>query len=145
MNNVMIKGNSGTLGGGVSCQGSSTLTITNINIEYNSGNNGGGIYASCDLINITNAFLNRNTSNEGGGITLSSPAIFNNVVIKDNIANQGGGILKNGNFSLSMSHVSIVGNTATGGFLGAGILFYGSSSAPTFNNVNIMKHDDGGP
>jgi parallel beta-helix repeat protein len=143
--NVMIKGNSGVRGGGVSCQGSSILTMTNINLENNSATSGGGINASGDLISIENAFINGNTaSNEGGGITLLAPAIFNDVVIKDNIAEQGGGIYTGGNQSLSMSDVSIIGNTATGGFLGAGILFDSGSSTPTFNNVSIMyNHGDG--
>jgi hypothetical protein len=143
--NVMIKGNSGVRGGGVSCQGSSILTMTNINLENNSATSGGGINASGGLISIENAFINGNTaSNEGGGITLLAPAIFNDVVIKDNIAEQGGGIYTGGNQSLSMSDVSIIENTATGGFLGAGILFDSGSSTPTFHNVNIMyNHGDG--
>jgi len=146
LNNVLIKSNSASYGAGIHISYNSNPILTNISVEDNSASNeGGGITVLSSAINITNALIKGNSAHNAGGMYIaSSSSIINNVVIQDNIAQQGGGIQLESNSSQSMTDVTIVGNTATGGYGGAGILFYGSSISPTFINVNIMYNNGAG-
>ncbi len=96
--NCTISNNTGYTGGGIYCNGGSSLTtIKNSTISNNLANRGGGIYCYWfkSSPTITNCTLTGNTANgSGGGIycSSSSPTITNCTISNNSAQNGGGGI-----------------------------------------------------
>ena len=122
LDNVTIRNSSTSAsdanGGGLYCNGPS-LTIRNSRIHDNSGNNGGGIYldSSCTGARIINSSIydNNSSTGNGGGIhvaTGASVTISNSSIYGNSSAHRGGGMYIAGG-TVTLNHVTIVGNTTT--------------------------------
>jgi parallel beta-helix repeat protein/predicted outer membrane repeat protein len=106
-------------GGGMRNHGSSP-TLTDVTISGNTAASfGGGIYnRTSSSPTLTNVTISGNTaSTDGGGIYnySSSSPILTNVTIRDNTVGSSGGGIYNSSSSLTLTNVTISGNTATNG------------------------------
>ncbi len=116
ISNCSIIGNYGDWGGGIYCGGSPT--ISNCNISGNSGEQGGGICCEWSSATIINCVISGNSVGGagwlGGGIYCdeSSPVI-RNCTISGNSA-QGGGGIYSGLSNTTISNCSITDNTGRG-------------------------------
>jgi len=125
-------------GGGVFCI-SSSPTLTNLIIQYNSAKYyGGGMYILDSSPIITNTTIDSNTGGQrGGGIynSGSNPVILNST-IKNNIATseKGGGICNNSS-SPTITNTLIFKNSSN---QNGGAIFNENSSTPVITNATIV-------
>ena len=92
-----------TTGGGIFVEGSSLVTLQDVNVVSNQAMAGAGIYVQGTLV-ITQSTISNNTAKpgtapapwlptaSGGGIFVEGTATLQNVVIRDNRALTGGGL-----------------------------------------------------
>jgi trimeric autotransporter adhesin len=127
-------------GGGVWMGQSGRLTISNTQVTGNkvpgSGQGGGGILSEgvgAKLILHNVSVSNNSATGDGGGIlTLGAVTIDQNSIISNNTTGGNGGGLAfepDQNQSVSLSAVTITGNTASPGGFGGGVYINDSSSA----------------
>jgi len=129
----------GTTGGGIYCA-SSSPTIINCDINYNTINSyGGGIYFSASFASIINCNINNNTTTkEGGGIYCdnSTPTVSDSV-INNNLARNAGGFHITGNSLPVIEYCTINENTVQS--YAGGILISSNASA-TITNCFIQNN-----
>jgi len=109
-------------GGGISNNGTGTVTVTNSTISGNTAKNGGGIFNNTSAaLTITNSTISGNTANgngpgegDGGGISIPTncTVTLTNSTISGNSAKQGGGISINVNNTVTLTNSTISGNSA---------------------------------
>ncbi|MBI5934472.1 MAG: M4 family metallopeptidase [Chloroflexi bacterium] len=99
-------------GGGVYSEG--VLVISDSQILANDGFLGGGIYSIGDLI-VTQSSIKDNTSANGGGLFIQMAADIKNTSITGNTATGPGGGIFAASSALSLTKVTISGNTASSG------------------------------
>ena len=128
---LVITGGTGFYGGGIFCDGLSTMssaTIDGCRISDNTGGFGGGIFASADCV-INDCTIENNLAiASGGGIyCVSSQNTITDCTVEGNEAtSEGGGIYSFGFGELLISGCTITGNTCQddGAGGGAGIRGY---------------------
>jgi len=125
-------------GGAITCENSSSPTITKNVVEYNQSEFGGGIACGGGSApTITQNFIRRNTADVGGGIFCdkSTPVISGNVISENTAQSRGGGLyLREATPTITDNFIER--NTVPGiGGHGAGICCWESS--PTISN-NII-------
>ena len=121
---TLIMGNTGEVGGGISTGSNGNLSIIDSTIQdNNSTSNGGGL----DLwgpTTLTNVSINHNyAASNGGGLDIWGANGYpitlvemTNVTLIDNwTPEQGGGIYVGFQGAATLDHVTLAGNTATGG------------------------------
>ena len=143
-------------GGGIVNDGTATLSHVTLAGNY-AGFDGGGIYNTGSLT-ITDATLAGNTANDntidkgGGGIWNGGTATLSHVTLDSNQAVYGGGIENFESASLTLSNVTLSGNTANNSGGGIYNYFFGSatiySSTVSGNSASIgygggIKNDYG--
>ena len=148
LDNLIIKNNGGTLGGGMCLNGNSDAHLENIIIENNSSEGGGGIYIYNSNPTIISCTIRNNYAYSGGGAYLtSSNPDMDSITMHNNEATQNGGAIFCGNGSNpSFRHFTIVNNSAEIG----GAIYSESNSLPNFsssilwNNFpqSIYAHED---
>jgi len=138
LNNLIISGNVGNNGGGLTINYSSNPRIVDITITGNTAtNNGGGLFVVGNSNpSLENVFITGNTAtNSGGGISYSgsSPSLLNVIIEGNNANNSGGGIYCTSS-SPSFVNVTISGNIS--GSNGGGIYSSGiSTNASLLNTI----------
>ena len=136
--NNTITGNTAGSGGGIGCDGGSSVTITNNTITGNAADSyGGGIDGRSSSVTITNNTITGNSGFDGAGIFSdagSSVTITNNTITGNNGVYTGGGI--DCGCSATITNNTIMGNTtlATCGE-GGGVAC--CSGSPTVTNNTI--------
>jgi len=117
VSNVILQGNGGT-GGGLYAD-LSTVTLTNVSIVGNAGQNTvGGIWSIHSDLFLTNVVVAGNqATDEYGGIQLyGSDATLTNVVVAGNTAGgEGGGLSLDPDSSLNLDNSVVWGNSASSG------------------------------
>jgi hypothetical protein len=120
----MISENTGEVGGGISNFPGTTLSINNSTIEDNTSTTSGGGVETWGSTTLTNVTINHNyAAYSGGGLSIwgamgygTTLVIITNVTLVDNSTPGGGGGLYVGyQGSATLDHVSMAGNTASGG------------------------------
>ena len=155
LNNATSKaggGNAG-VGGGVSTDGTSPTTLTNVDFNGNSATDGG----SCGAVNesggsqvtVTGGSMEHNTANFAGGIcenSLGSPShevditgtnIHDNSVFLTKGINEGGGVVQEGSEPVTLTNVTVTGNTAE---FGAGVVQDGGQNVNIINSTISGNH-----
>jgi hypothetical protein len=138
-----VSHNSGGFGGGVSCEG--TCTITQSSIQNNSATvNGGGLYLSHNSPKVIShtTVANNTTTENGGGIFVNQGTVtISNVTLSGNAADLNGGGIVNNSATTTLNHVTIANNTADadsdGSGDGGGIFKFG-----TLNLKNSVVADN---
>ena len=124
-------------GGGISLIGASP-TLSDLNIQDNSGSRAGGIYLTnstpiLSRLSITNNF----SEDDGGGIAaISSNLLVEYSHIQNNVSTDDGGGIYAYHSSLTLSNVILLGNE---GNEGGGICF-GSDATAEFENVSVISN-----
>ena len=138
LDNLVIKNNLGTNGGGICLNGNSNSVIDKVIIKNNSSEQGGGIYSFNSNPIITNSEIKNNYSNNGGGVFLElDMSTFQNVIIaNNNAANSGGGIYCVLNSNPNYNRVTVSNNSAANG----GGILSDQNSQPVFSN-SILWND----
>jgi Secretion system C-terminal sorting domain len=133
-------------GGGIYIIGSSSfLTMNNIILRNNTASQGGGIYSSHNSINnLTNLTLDNNYAIEsGGGIYLfSGTSNLENIVLTNNRSGfQGGGLSIRYN-DVSLTNICVRNNIS----IGAGGGIFMDECCPSLTNVTVTENNaaDGG-
>jgi CSLREA domain-containing protein len=117
----------GIRGGGISARAGADLTLRRMIVRdnatsYNAGRaSGGGVFFDGgELLVEDSAFLG-NTAAWGGGIAVESGSatVANTTFIGNTVRTTGGAISANGGAPVALRHVTIAGNTSSGGFGGA--------------------------
>ncbi len=151
INNSNISSNFTNLRGGGVYLYHSNAFLNNVTILKNVALYGGGIFSQSSSLNVQNTSINRNGDDlystypvyEGGGICLvSTQAIFNDVLIHNNLASGSGAGIHVYNSSPVFNATSIIGNRAsylTNGN-GGGVRISGPLSKPIFNNCTIANN-----
>ncbi|MDM1363132.1 BspA family leucine-rich repeat surface protein, partial [Myroides marinus] len=125
-------------GGGILSSSSVILTNSEVNNNTASSGNGGGIFSSSSVI-LTNSKVNNNTasSGNGGGIfSSSSSVILTNSEVNNNTASNGGGIFSSSSSSsVILTNSEVNNNTASSGN-GGGI--FSSSSSSSFSSSSVI-------
>lgn len=103
-------------GGGISIAAGSTINLTNVTLNNNSGGSGGGGIESARTMTLTNVNLSANSAviggaTSGGGIDNLGTATLTNVTLSANSA-FGGGIIRNTGTAMLMN--TIVANDPFG-------------------------------
>ena len=146
MSDLTVQGGSiSDKGGGIFVDGgSSQLTLDRVTIQNNMSTDGAGIFndGAIFLTDVTIADNgNLATTDEGGGIHNKNDATLNRVTLSGNEANDGGGIHNdNGADSLSLTNVTVSGNTA--GRFGGGL--NSQNSADILNSTFTQNHAQNG-
>ncbi|MDO8617188.1 MAG: choice-of-anchor Q domain-containing protein [Dehalococcoidia bacterium] len=117
LTSVVVTGNAGDDGGGISsafASHGSVLTITNSAVNDNQAGNSGGIVSSTNMV-VTNSTIINNVAGSAGGIFVGgyTALVLTDSTVKDNRATTGagGGIMNSGSATITGSTIS--GNTAT--------------------------------
>jgi hypothetical protein len=137
---TIANGNSGGAGGGISNNG--TLTLTNSTVRNNTSLAGGGI-ANYGTLTTNNSTISGNaaTNFEGGGIANYGTLTASNTTFSSNAGSYGGGIYNFFSSTVALTNSTISGNAATN-FEGGGILNYGTLTAVnttiTANSANTQ-------
>ncbi|MDY6422019.1 MAG: right-handed parallel beta-helix repeat-containing protein, partial [Synergistales bacterium] len=112
-------GNINGNGGGIYIDNSSTPTIINCTITYNTAKGGGGgFYINNGTPTITNCTITDNTANgDGGGFDISNgtPTITNCTITGNTASYAGGGFYITSGSSPTITNCTIVNNTASNG------------------------------
>ena len=114
-----------------------SLTMNDVNIQYNETRFGGGIYISNSNATLQKININNNYAEaKGGGIWIggNTNINFEKALIYNNQSNNGGGIFTS-NSNININHTTITDNSVTPNSLGAGI--YMNSGNATINNSII--------
>jgi len=125
-----LTGNSATFGGALSNYSTGTLTISNQTLSNDTATANGGAIANYGVLNLSGATFTGNSAmdlggalyNEGGTATISKSSFSSN---SGNVGGAssgfvGGGAIGNNGGTLDLSYVSLLNNTAAGGY-GGGI------------------------
>ena len=124
--------------GGGMYNDSSSPTLTNCTITYNSANFGGGIFNDSSSPTLTNCTITNNSAPSGGGgmfnYSSSSPTLTNCTISNNSASSYGGGIF-NYSSSPSLTNCTITDNSASDG---GGM--YNYSSSPTLTNCTITDN-----
>lgn len=124
-----VSSNTANGAGGALATAENTATIDNTTLSGNdAGGNGGGISNEGGAqLTITRSTLSRNSASQDGGAiqnfgSNSQLSIANSTISGNAAAGDGGGISNNNNATntVSLSHVTVTGNTADSDFSGAG-------------------------
>ncbi|MCB9509099.1 MAG: T9SS type A sorting domain-containing protein [Deferribacteres bacterium] len=145
LNNVIISGNTSSIGGSGIYNASGILTINNSTISDNTtfDGTGAGIFSSGSTgasVTINNSTISGNSSNygSGGGIQISNGSLtINNSTISGNSASIGGGI-RNGFGTTTLTNSTVSGNTA---IQGGGIA---NNATLILNNSIVANSTSGG-
>ncbi len=126
--------------GGIFIHGNSQVTLDNVTIDHNTGNEGGGVRVTGGhaYVTLIESKVKLNSAESGAGVYCEDGAIlevFNNSFIKGNNAtNKGGGIFGNLNCSINITSGSIASESdATAGIyfnqanFGAGLYLQGGA------------------
>lgn len=122
-------GNRGYAGGGIRVDVGSVVTITDVNILYNTARDGSGLYVRGGQAIVNNSAIVYNTTNFndpgfGGGVGIfyqvdaetttitGGQATLTNVTISNNTAQRGGGIAIGDQSSITLEFVTIADNRA---------------------------------
>ena len=139
-----IRGGNAEEGGGI--YSSATLSIEGGTVMVNRAKNyGGGIYSKGTLYVSGGIIQNNNAGSNGGGFDISGFAEISDAIVLNNSAGKkGGGILSNaGKKAVSLSNVSVAGNTSS--IDGGGIyIMSGALSADGGNVLSNAANTGGG-
>jgi hypothetical protein len=132
-------------GGGIYCDSSSNLTLTNVEIsDCSAVGNGGAIYLDDSDITLDEVLIENNTAAGGAGISMNSsnPEISNTIIRFNEATYDGGGVycnLSNPDFY----RVEISSNTTS--WNGGGICLFNNSSVDLANVtlINNLATQDG--
>ncbi len=126
-------------GGAFYVENSASLTLSEVIVTNNSADDAGGGIANSGLLTLTNVEISNNTAYSGGGLDNIGSATVSNSTFSNNNATFGGGI-RNDGFSadLTLTNVTISGNTATN--RGGGLL---NNRIATLVNVTIADNQAG--
>lgn len=127
-------GRASTLGGGFRVGINDALTLTDVVVTGNTGNNGGGIF-STGTVTITDSVISANTADGGAGLAIDDgSATLTRVTVTGNIATGNAGGLETGG-TTQIIDSTIDNNQAASG---AGIVNDGGSL--TLTNVTISTN-----
>jgi parallel beta-helix repeat protein len=134
-------------GGGLASENSSA-TLSDTTVRDNRGLLGGGIYGSSTVVTLDSCTVSGNIADDsGGGICNSggSTLALTNSTVSSNRAYKHGGGIRNSSGTATLTHVTVVYNTADldddgsgdgGGFMNSGTL--------TLNNTIVAENTDKG-
>ena len=167
LNNVSVLNSTSTNNGGGIYQSGGTLILTGSTIHANTAAAGGGVYASNSQVTLNQSLVNSNTATYGGGVYANNSHVtLNQTSVNSNTATEWGGaaylnsstftmpggtlnsntasgnagaIYASGSSStpISLSGVTVSGNTAPGGF-GGGIC--GTNVPVTLTNCTFTQN-----
>ena len=130
-------------GGGIHIESSVSLRLENLVVKGNRATQGGGGVYNGGVITFLNSSIIGNTSNgKGGGIYIANAITLGCVLISGNLASTDGGGVYNDNTSSSLTSITIAGNYALGDAGG----IYNSTSGGTselFNSIVIGNEPTG--
>jgi fibronectin-binding autotransporter adhesin len=121
---LTITGGSAISGGGL-YNSSSNLSLTNVTVSGNSATVGGGLFNS-GTATLTDVTVSGNSAEDGGGLFSNGPSTLTNVTVSANSASQNGGGLYNYTSTMSLTNVTVSGNSAISG--GGLINYHGTAS-----------------
>jgi predicted outer membrane repeat protein len=135
----IINGSSTDFGGGISNQG--TLTLSNDTISGNTANlGGGGIFNNMGTLTLSNSIISKNSGGNGGGfenVAGNATVTGTNFIANTSPNGLGGGISNSGTLNLSGSNFSQ--NTS---FIGGGGLF--DNGTATLASSSFTDNSTGG-
>jgi uncharacterized protein (TIGR02145 family) len=151
ISNSNISRNSALSGGGVYCDGGTSLVLDGVAINSNQvDGDGGGLYTETNGTSVlaTNSQFNNNISGENGGGIYSESSLgfhlYNHCSIQGNTASVSGGGIYLWGSSPILTNVLITDNEAAGveGTYegGGGIYVRSVATNPTFNNTTIANN-----
>jgi hypothetical protein len=134
LNNVTVRGNSASTGGGIFNYG--TVTINNSTISGNSTDGAGGGISNSGTVTLTNSTVAGNSADSipgGGGIWNDGVVTLNNSTVSGNSANFGDIVNRDGGFE-SPTGMLFTGNT----------IIYTVSGGIVYSNGHNLIGGDGG-
>jgi len=151
MTGFRITGGNGSPGGGIRNTGD--LTFNNMTVQSNAGSgSGGGVYTlgTGNRLTINGGFISANTASSGGGIhgVTSLVISLTNVTVSGNTASiDGGGVFALGG-TLNIMGGSVTSNTATnnagGGIVASGTTLTATNASITNNHADGSQGRGGG-
>jgi predicted outer membrane repeat protein len=111
LDNVIVKGNVGGFGGGVSNE-RGVLLVHSSTFINNSAGGGGGIYNENGTLVISDSYFRGNEASSlgggvvSGGFSFATKTVVSNTIFVDNMASYGGGIFSNAVLTLTNSTFS---------------------------------------
>jgi CSLREA domain-containing protein len=152
LESVAVSGN-GTFGSGGGILNDGTLNLSNSTVSGNNvGTLGGGIasgiLSNSSVLNVTNSTVSGNTANTGGGISIgigtgitNATATISNSTVNSNDATCAGGGLSSGVGNISLTNVTVSGNSGGSNCAGGG---GGISNNATLKLTNVtISNNDG--
>ncbi len=133
LSRVTFDQNTGGSGGGMASL-ESTITLTDGTFTENTASSGGGISNGSSTVTLTNVTLFKNTGGEGGGLrNHNSPLVFTNGTLVDNSAEYGGGVY------LSWEEPVLINLTFRGNTADHGDGIYIDDSGPQITNTILWE------
>lgn len=127
-------------GGGIWNTGTLTVESSYVSLN-NADNNGGGIYNQSGTLTVQNSVISGNTAGGyGGGIENQATAMLTHTGIANNEAGFGGGLDNSTPGAVTLSNVTISGNTSNQKFGVGGGMVQSSTNHATLTNVTFSRN-----
>lgn len=146
LEDLIIRENAATFGGGIACNLNANPTLHNVRIEANSATNaGGGVYVNNGDPVLTQVKILGNSTtgsgSDGAGMWASkNDGLLENVLIADNIAVRNGGGLYTDGGGLTLRFVTVAANEAA---VSGGGIYVGSTAPFAILNSVIVASNAG--